>query len=37
MKTRIITGLCLAPILVLVLLSNAYIISAAVVVISVMT
>lgn len=36
MKTRIITGLCLVPLLVLVLLSNVYIISAAVVIISVM-
>ncbi len=36
MKTRIITGLCLAPILVLVLLSNVYVVSAAVAIISVM-
>ena len=36
MKTRIITGLCLVPLLVLVLISNVYIISAAIVIISVM-
>ena len=36
MKTRIITGLCLVPLLVLVLLSNVYIISAAIWIVSVM-
>ncbi len=36
MKTRIITGLCLVPLLVLVLLSNVYVVSAAVAIISVM-